>query len=1233
MSQQSSSGSKQDYTFGQVAIRENICSFEQVKECLDIQAKLRGLGIEPKKLGEILIEKGYLTPEQAIQVAKAQTQTQNAAAQKLAIPGYEILGKIGQGAMGAVYKGRQVSMDRVVAIKILTGQYANDRSFIERFHREARAVAKLNHENIISGIDVGEAGGIHYFVMEFVDGVPVHSIMRREGRLAERRCLEIALQVAKALSHAHRHGIVHRDVKPENIMITADKVAKLCDLGLAKQMKGDAGATMDGLSLGTPNYISPEQARGEELIDTRSDIYSLGASLYHMATGTTPFSGANPMVVMTKHVTEWAEPPKKRLPALSEGYSNLVMKMMQKRREDRPQDPEALIAEIETLLRGGTVSAPATRAGSAPAAVPPVLRARPPSTARVLARERKSPMVPVLAAGGVVAAIVIGIVALSGGGDPYTPSSSSNRGPLPPPDPNPSSGPGPESVDPLEAARAELKHFHDLVEGDLAKGQRPDRISRPYAQIQDRIAAYQKASNFAALKVWRNEHDRFQEDVNRRIEDGVWKPIRERAKGHADAGRYRQALDELKQLEDVYRWFKPGEVATAAGREHGELVKSIQQAMLEAFGTGLASAKQAFRQPARRGEAYGMLDALADSLPERKPDVERERALFFEEEVREVLGQAPSPATEKKAEERIAELKKIHQGNPAAAAALDGMAKGLRDRQLAIAAEAGNKARSAVESGFRPRFEAALKQRDLAAARKQLQWICLAPENLPLQSTLFPAPGFDVALLRAWLDPARPASFADSKKVLALADQGVAFALKYPNPTARDLYVDLRAAILLEDLLEQAVEGARAVSRDAGKFKSGFSPVLRDALAADAAPRKAGDPLALALTMAAGGASKLPALVSPRGAPAISLTEDDIVKLASRAAGASGDPNFPLKAFLLNIWAENLRAAKSWWEKMPAAEARAGLERFAPRLEGVLSEAAELEAKALFEQAWDLFHKKKDPVGGKKRFLECVEKFGATDYMKEKVSTLGKSRIDVVQGMFGSAAVPGSGSGGGGGGGTPARKALQDLFATADVRELGRYRYEATYTFKEDREFGIFVVGDGNVNVGRGPAGSGAQVAGQGIWYWNVPLRGNVTVEASFRMANGPFGMVLHGEKASAGYLGIVDLPLPGLGPQDLIAKLPLEPQNILQNLVAQGAQNLAAAPGAPSTATFTRDGTKVRLVVNGNRLEGDNVELAGGRAGLGLVQAGLLLDKIKFTADVERSWIDSELPKFEGQK
>jgi serine/threonine protein kinase len=495
----SSSTSKNDYSFGQLAIRENLCTFEQVKEGLDIQTKLRGLGIEPKKLGDILIEKGYLTADQAAQVVKLQSAAAPAAGAKLQIPGYEILGRIGQGAMGSVYKAKQVSMDRIVAVKVLAGRYSKDRSFVERFLREARAVAKLNHENVISGIDVGELNGFHYFVMEFVDGAPASSLLKKEGKLSEKRCLEIGQHVARALAHAHKHGIVHRDVKPENVMITTAGVAKLCDLGLAKQAKGDAGATMDGQSVGTPNYISPEQARGEENIDIRSDIYSLGCTLYHMAVGATPFDGPNPMVVMTKHVTEWAEPPKKRNPALSEGFNALIQKMMQKRREDRPQDPEAVLAAIESLLRGGPLpgAAPATR-------VPPATRIaespthRPHRTSTVRALASKSSSMPLIVGGVAVAVVVVGFLAFRGGGGDATPpppkppvvGGGSTKPPPPPPD---VSGDG---------VKSQIESFRQVAYPELEREARADRFTWAYGTLQKKIELAKANADTVALKAW-----------------------------------------------------------------------------------------------------------------------------------------------------------------------------------------------------------------------------------------------------------------------------------------------------------------------------------------------------------------------------------------------------------------------------------------------------------------------------------------------------------------------------------------------------------------------------------------------------------------------------------------------------------------------------------------------------------------------------------------------------------
>ena len=274
------------------------------------------------------------------------------------IPGYKLVDKLGQGSMGTVYKAVQQSLDRVVAIKVMPPELGRNANFAKRFLREARTVAKLNHPNIVSGIDVGEVDGWRYFVMEYIDGVTVGDILKRGGAMDERRSIRIILQVTQALEHAHRHTMVHRDIKPDNIMIAKDGVAKLCDLGLAKEPKEGGSTTEEGLAMGTPNYISPEQAQGEKDIDIRSDIYSLGATFYHMVTGALPFDGPNPAVIMTRHLLDPLPPPRTRNRELLRGTCQVIEKMMMKGREDRYQEPAELRAHLDILVEGGTTIAP-----------------------------------------------------------------------------------------------------------------------------------------------------------------------------------------------------------------------------------------------------------------------------------------------------------------------------------------------------------------------------------------------------------------------------------------------------------------------------------------------------------------------------------------------------------------------------------------------------------------------------------------------------------------------------------------------------------------------------------------------------------------------------------------------------------------------------------------------------------------------------------------------------------
>lgn len=338
--------------FGQIAVELNFVTQEQVKEALGIQKKMRAMGLPPKKIGEILVEKKHMDVRQALKVFDIQVE-------RLGynnIKGYRLLSKLGHGSMGTIFKAKQLSMDRVVALKILSPRLSQNARFVDRFLREARAVAKVNHPNIVQGIDVGQTDGVSYFAMEFIDGPSVKTLLDRGGAIDEKRALRIIIQIARALDHIHKHGLIHRDIKPDNIMINSSGVAKLCDLGLAKMtyMKGSKSAsrTAYGGAVGTPNYISPEAALGDENCDIRSDIYSLGATLYHMVTGEVPFPGNNAAIVISRHISEPLTPPNEKNPLVSKELSWVIQKMMEKDRNKRYQTPSQLLEDLERVIAG-----------------------------------------------------------------------------------------------------------------------------------------------------------------------------------------------------------------------------------------------------------------------------------------------------------------------------------------------------------------------------------------------------------------------------------------------------------------------------------------------------------------------------------------------------------------------------------------------------------------------------------------------------------------------------------------------------------------------------------------------------------------------------------------------------------------------------------------------------------------------------------------------------------------
>lgn len=293
---------------------------------------------------DLLVAKGLIDSNQAHTLREMAAR----AGKKRRIGDYEVVRTLGSGAMGTVYLARQRRMNRTVALKVLSREYARDEQYIQRFLLEAKACGRLKHENVVTGIDVGQHEGIYYFAQEFIEGTSVDDILYERGPIDEASALRITLKVCRALDHIREHDLVHRDIKPENILITTAGEVKLCDFGLAKDLTTSAALTAAGTSVGTPHYISPEQARGERDVDIRADVYSLGVSLYHMLVGQPPFDEGTPYEIMVAHI-EQAFPPIHKRVEVSDETAALIDRMCAKDAAKRP-DPGALLATLERMV-------------------------------------------------------------------------------------------------------------------------------------------------------------------------------------------------------------------------------------------------------------------------------------------------------------------------------------------------------------------------------------------------------------------------------------------------------------------------------------------------------------------------------------------------------------------------------------------------------------------------------------------------------------------------------------------------------------------------------------------------------------------------------------------------------------------------------------------------------------------------------------------------------------------
>ncbi len=646
-------------------------------------------------------------------------------AKPIVLDGFQLIEKLGSGAMGSVFRALQLSMDRMVAIKILSPELAENRGFLERFRREAHAAGRLSHPNIVTGIDVGHAEGVHYFAMEYVDGESLMDLIKREGAIEEKKAAHIGVQIARALDHAHEHGILHRDVKPQNVLLSVDGPAKLCDLGLVRHVlhsadgsvsitgdgpvsaSDDLSLTREGSAVGTPYYLSPEQALGEQDIDGRSDIYSLGATLFHAVSGEIPFKGSTASTIMEQHINEPPPPVRELAPEISHRMAAVIEKCLEKDPDDRYLHAEELADDLERIAAGKppmiarahVVLHPRVKGKRADRQRDYETDSSQALRAVAAAEKSRHATIAVVVSTVAAALFIMGIVALSG-----------RRGQQPPPRPT-VKGPDKESADGTAQARdARLRKMYD--ETVKWADDHPDE----YTTAIDKLTLVR---NEGAGTEWERKASSAMRDIRSRLESAAetaFADIRSEADALASRGDYDKAIKALEKTPAKFAEILEPLAEAKRSTIHRTAQRRVNRAISAAEklseagepDKGLASldALAPVKYAATDGRIALLRDKLKREMKDRAAIIEKKRAAASKDKLAALMNEfdaaADDPAQARLVTSRALrnrDLTPVMDGVRAAAAVADALEKIQKAEENAFSALLGRELELRMKSG------------------------------------------------------------------------------------------------------------------------------------------------------------------------------------------------------------------------------------------------------------------------------------------------------------------------------------------------------------------------------------------------------------------------------------------------------------------------------------------------------------------------------------------------------